>query len=66
MREVWKGEWCFRVRPARRGARGFIAWAKRGQLVGDGPMNEPGLDVRGTVASSEERALAELFAEVLN
>jgi hypothetical protein len=57
------GVWFFAARPCRNGLSGFIAWCKRSDLSGEGPMEEFG-DVYFEFGSTADEAIALLAREV--
>lgn len=57
------GEWHFAARPCRNGSLGFLAWCKRGKIVSDGPMSEPG-DVWFEFGESADDAIGKLAVQM--
>lgn len=57
----WHGVWCIATTPS---MRGYLAWAKRGEIVAFDPVREPGLDVWFAIGSTRDEAKAKLMHEL--
>jgi hypothetical protein len=56
------GAFCVATTPSLSG--GFLAWAKRGEIVAFDPVREPGDDVWFSFGATREQARAKLLLEL--